>query len=100
MTAAGLAAGLLAVNGGCGGSNSSPVVQKSYNVLFVVTDQEHFFANYPQGTNYKARQLLAEMGTTFEKHYVCSNMSTSSRSTIFTGKHVTHTGMIDNTDFP
>ena len=100
MTAAGLAAGLLAVNGGCGGSNSSPVVQKSYNVLFVVTDQEHFFANYPQGTNYRARQLLAEMGTTFEKHYVCSNMSTSSRSTIFTGKHVTHTGMIDNTDFP
>lgn len=104
--------GILSLNLGCGGSNdssspttnkdqSSPIAdQKNYNVLFVLTDQEHFFAQYPQGTNYKARQLLAEMGTTFEKHYICSNMSTSSRSTIFTGHHVPQTGMIDNTDFP
>lgn len=100
MTAAGIAAGLLSINSGCGGSGNSIPASKAYNVLFVVTDQEHFLANYPQGTNYRARQLLAEMGTTFEKHYACSNMSTSSRSTIFTGRHITHTGMIDNTDFP
>lgn len=99
ITAAGIAAGLLSINSGCGGNNSSDTA-KRYNVLFVVTDQEHFFANYPQGSNYRARKMLAEMGTTFEKHYVCSNMSTSSRSTIFTGRHITHTGMIDNTDFP
>ena len=103
ITAAGLTAGLLSLNLGCGGKDdsSSPVVdQKNYNVLVVVTDQEHFFAQYPQGTNYRARKLLAEMGTTFEKHYACSNMSTSSRSVIFTGHHVPQTGMIDNTDFP
>ena len=68
--------------------------------MLVVTDQEHYFAQYPEGSNYKARKLLAEMGTTFEKHYVCSNMSTSSRSTMFTGHHVQDTGMTDNTDFP
>ncbi len=73
---------------------------KKYNVLFVVTDQEHFFSQYPSGSNYQARKFLAENGITFEKHYACSNMSTSSRSTMFTGKHIPDTGMIDNCDFP
>jgi len=72
----------------------------NYNILFITTDQEHFFREYPEGTEYKARRLLEEMGTTFEKHYTCSNMSTSSRSVIYTGTHITDTKMIDNTDFP
>lgn len=40
------------------------------------------------------------MGTTFEKHYCCSNLSTSSRSVLYTGSHVPDTGMYDNTDYP
>lgn len=72
----------------------------NYNILFVTTDQERFFSEFPEGTNYKARQLLAELGTTFEKHYVCANVSTSSRSVIYTGTHITDTAMLDNTDFP
>lgn len=71
----------------------------NYNILFITTDQEHYFSEFPEGTNYKARKLLAELGTTFEKHYACSNMSTSSRSVIYTGTHITDTGMLDNTDF-
>ena len=70
-----------------------------YNVLFITVDQEHYFSEYPEGTAYKARELLAQLGTTFEKHYSCSNMSTSSRSVMFTGTHITNTNMIDNTDF-
>ena len=70
-----------------------------HNVLLITVDQEHYFAEYPEGSSYKARRLLAELGTTFEKHYACSNMSTSSRSVMFTGTHVPDTGMIDNTDF-
>jgi arylsulfatase len=70
-----------------------------YNILFITADQQHYFAEDPEGTNWKARQLLSELGTTFEKHYSCSNMSTSSRSVMFTGTHITDTGMIDNTDF-
>lgn len=72
----------------------------NYNILFVTTDQEHYFSQYPEGTEYQARMLLEELGTTFEKHYACSNMSTSSRSVIYTGTHITDTGMLDNTDFP
>ena len=102
LTAAGLAASVIATSGGCGGSPSTKdtKISGNYNILFVLVDQEHFFKEYPIGTSFRARQLLAEMGTTFEKHYACSNMSTSSRSTIFTGTHIPETGMIDNTDFP
>lgn len=71
----------------------------NYNILFITVDQEQYMEQYPAGSNYKARELLASMGTTFEKHYACSNMSTSSRSVIYTGTHITQTGMIDNTDF-
>ncbi|MBQ6737396.1 MAG: sulfatase-like hydrolase/transferase [Synergistaceae bacterium] len=99
IAAVGLTASFIVMNGGCGGGNSNNI-PKNYNVMLIVTDQEHYFSQYPQNSNYKARKLLAEMGTTFEKHYVCSNMSTSSRSTIFTGHHVQDTGMTDNTDFP
>ncbi len=66
------------------------------NILFITVDQQHYFSEDPQGTNWKARQLLSELGTTFEKHFACSNMSTSSRSVMFTGKHIPDTGMIDN----
>lgn len=72
----------------------------NYNILFVTTDQEHYFSQYPEGSAYEARRLLEELGTTFEKHYACSNMSTSSRSVIYTGTHITDTEMLDNTDFP
>ncbi|HPQ37096.1 MAG TPA: sulfatase-like hydrolase/transferase [Synergistaceae bacterium] len=71
----------------------------NYNIISILTDQEHHFEEYPEGTAYEARKLLAEMGTTFEKHYICATMSTSSRSVIYTGRHITHTKMIDNTDF-
>ena len=80
-------------------SEGNSDVNTAYNILFITTDQEHYFAEDPAGTNWKARALLAEMGTTFEKHYACSNMSTSSRSVMFTGMHIPQTGMIDNTDF-
>lgn len=70
----------------------------NYNIIFVMVDQEHYFSRYPEGSHYRAQKLLEEMGTTFEKHYICSNMSTSSRSTIVTGQHLPHTGMFDNTD--
>jgi len=71
----------------------------NYNIIFITTDQERYFHEYPEGAAFEARELLASLGTTFEKHYACSTMSTSSRSVIFTGKHIIDTKMIDNTDF-
>lgn len=72
----------------------------NYNIVMIVVDQQHYFSKYPYGTAFNARQLLEKLGTTFEKHYACSNMSTSSRSVIYSGQHITQTTMIDNTDYP
>ena len=104
ITSVGLAASMIAAQaGGALAEAAEPVkaeaAEEGYNVLFITVDQEHYFSEYPAGTSFKARQLLAELGTTFEKHYACSNMSTSSRSVMFTGTHIPDTGMIDNTDF-
>lgn len=71
----------------------------NYNVILITADQEHFMQQYPVGSDYQARQLLRRIGTTFEKHYSCSNVSTSSRSVIYTGTHITNTKMLDNTNY-
>ena len=72
----------------------------NYNIILIVTDQEHYYDRYPEGTDFRARELLAELGTTFEKHYACFNMSTSSRAVMYTGTHVTENLMRDNVEFP
>lgn len=107
-----MAVSLMNLSAGCGkaaAKQQEPQIQAeqeeknkdgNYNIIFITVDQEHYFEEYPDGTDYKARALLKSMGTTFEKHYACSNMSTSSRSVIYTGTHVNETKMIDNTDFP
>ncbi len=46
-----------------------------------------------------ALQRLQAMGTTFTNHQICSAVCTSSRSNIFTGQHIVHSGMFDNTNF-
>jgi len=72
----------------------------NYNIIFITVDQQRYFREYPYGTNFRAREFLEEVGTTFENHYACANMSTSSRSVIYTGTHICDTKMIDNTDYP
>ena len=106
VTAATLAAATMLSAVGCNSQPSDvPKIEPeknadgNYNILFITTDQERYFSTFPEGTDYKARQLLAELGTTFEKHYVCANVSTSSRSVIYTGTHITDTAMLDNIDF-
>ena len=103
LTAMGLTASMLVTMAGHASAQAEVVqpeaAEQSHNILFITVDQEHYFPEYPEGTSFKARRLLAELGTTFEKHYACSNMSTSSRSVMFTGRHIPDTGMIDNTDF-
>lgn len=72
----------------------------NYNIIFITADQEHFMENYPVGSDYKARTRLRQLGTTFQRHYSCSNVSTPSRSAIYTGTHITQTRMLDNTNYP
>ena len=76
--------------------------QGSYNILFIVTDQERFFrpGELPAGYNLPAHERLAKRGTTFVNHRISSCVCTPSRSVLYTGQHIQHTGMFDNTNFP
>jgi arylsulfatase len=71
-----------------------------HNILFILTDQERHFDEYPLGVQRPALERLQARGTTFTNHYICSAVCTPSRSTIFTGQHIVHNGMFDNTNFP
>lgn len=76
-----------------------PVAPGKYNIVFITCDQEAYMEEYPAGSDYAARNYLRSIGTTFEKHYACANVSTSSRSVIYTGRHITETCMLDNTNY-
>ena len=90
---------------GCTDSTDNPVNNQAktnadgkYNIIFITCDQEAYMEQYPAGSDYAARERLRQIGTTFEKHYACANVSTSSRSVIYTGRHITETCMLDNTN--
>jgi arylsulfatase len=73
-----------------------------YNILFILTDQERYFrpGELPDGYRLPAHELLARKGTVFEHHRVNSCVCTPSRSVLYTGQHIQHTKMFDNTNFP
>jgi len=73
-----------------------------YNVLFILVDQERFFrpGELPTGFPLPAHERLMKRGTTFINHQINSCVCTPSRSVIYTGQHMQHTRMFDNTNFP
>jgi len=73
-----------------------------YNILFILTDQERFFrpGELPADYRLPAHERLARTGTTFENHRINSCVCTPSRSVVYTGHHIQHTKMFDNTNFP
>jgi arylsulfatase len=73
-----------------------------YNILFVLTDQERFFrpGELPRDYRLPAHERLARKGVVFENHRINSCVCTSSRSVLYTGRHIQHTKMFDNTNFP
>jgi arylsulfatase len=73
-----------------------------YNVLFILTDQERFFrpGELPRGYRLPGHERLASAGTVFENHRINSCVCTPSRSVLYTGRHIQHTKMFDNTNFP
>jgi len=80
-----------------GRSSSGP-----YNILFLLTDQERFFrpGELPNDYVLPAHVRLRKQGTTFLNHRINSCVCTPSRSVIYTGQHIQHTRMFDNTNFP
>lgn len=79
------------------GAGSGP-----YNILFFLTDQERFFrpGELPAGFRLPGHERLMKQGTTFVNHRINSCVCTPSRSVLYTGQHIQHTRMFDNTNFP
>jgi arylsulfatase A-like enzyme len=73
-----------------------------YNILFFLTDQERFFrpGELPAGYSLPAHERLLRDGTSFTNHRINSCVCTPSRSVVYTGRHIQHTRMFDNTNFP
>jgi arylsulfatase A-like enzyme len=73
-----------------------------YNILFILTDQERYFrrGELPQDYRLPAHERLANKGIVFENHHINSCVCTPSRSVLYTGQHIQHTKMFDNTNFP
>jgi arylsulfatase len=81
---------------GTGGGNGP------YNILFILVDQERWFrpGELPVGFSLPGHERLMKSGTTFVNHRINSCVCTSSRSVIYTGRHIQQTKMFDNTNFP
>jgi len=75
---------------------------RTYNILFILTDQERYFrpGELPKDYALPAHERLAKKGIVFENHQINSAVCTSSRSVLYTGQHIQHTKMFDNTNFP
>lgn len=73
-----------------------------YNILMIVSDQEHYLRDnqLPIGYQLPGHERLAKNGVVFENHQIASCVCTPSRAVLYTGQHIQHTGMFDNTNFP
>src|SRR5262245_21445108 len=74
----------------------------SYNILFILTDHERYFrpGELPKDFHLPAHERLVKKGIVFENHRINSCVCTPSRSVLYTGQHIQHTRMFDNTNFP
>ena len=70
----------------------------TYNILFILTDQERYFAPESLPSNYSlpGRERLRNEGISFTNHQIASIACSSSRSVIYTGQHMQNTGVFDN----
>ncbi len=95
-------AALVPASGASGSVTAPSPVDGPYNILFILTDQERFFrpGELPAGFSLPAHEALMKEGTTFTNHRINSCVCTPSRSVIYTGQHIQHTRMFDNTNFP
>jgi len=99
---AGAAAGAATTTGPSPGAGRGPAAGGPYNILFILTDQERRFRpdELPRDYRLAAHERLASRGVVFENHRISSCVCTSSRSVIYTGRHIQQTRMFDNTNFP
>ncbi|AMO04076.1 sulfatase [Mycolicibacterium neoaurum] len=71
-----------------------------HNIVFVFTDQERYFDEWPSGMSLPGRERLRADGVTFTQHYCPAVMCTSSRAVILTGLQTPDNRMFENVDMP
>ena len=83
-------------------TNSESAMNKPYNILFILTDQERYFSpnSLPKDYNLPGRKRMRQEGVSFSNHQIATSVCSSSRSVIYTGQHIQHTGVFDNMGFP
>ena len=70
------------------------------NILLLVSDEERARIPRPPGYRLPAHERLAEAGTSFSRYYAAAAMCSSSRSVIYTGRHMPVTEIHDNDNMP
>lgn len=88
---------------GTRGVNQSAAIPKSrndLNLLIIMVDQERPWGTLPDDIDLPHRFRIAERGTSFTNMNVTSPLCTPSRSVFWTGQHVQHTHVQDNTNIP
>jgi arylsulfatase len=70
------------------------------NILLITSDEERYALPQPTGFVLPARHRLQERGVTFDRYYVASAQCSSSRSVIYTGRHMPITEIYDNDNMP
>lgn len=79
---------------------STPKGRKDLNLLILMVDQERSWDTLPSNLGMPNHHRVAEQGTLFANTIVTTPLCTPSRSVIWTGQHVQHTGIADNTNVP
>ena len=102
LTAAGGAAGALALGRACWGAKR-PTAKRRPNVLLIITDQQRYDTirglGYPYVDTPHLDGLIAE-GVTFTNCYVTAASCAPSRASLFTGYYPHTTGILKNADNP
>ena len=75
-------------------------MERPPNILLLTTDEERFRLPRPDGFALPARERIAASGTSFERYYAASTQCSSSRSVIYTGRHLPITQIYDNDNMP
>ena len=83
-----------------GKAAASSRVQPGHNIVFIFTDQERYFRQWPSGFTLPARERVQQTGVTFHNHYCPATMCTPSRSVLMTGLQTPDNRMFENTDLP
>jgi arylsulfatase len=79
---------------------SSKTSGRRPNILLIVTDEERYRLPRPEGFELPARERIMARGTSFDRYYVASAQCSSSRSVIYTGRHMPVTEIFDNDNMP